>query len=140
MAIAIGSSVSAVLVIAGLAVGIVMQRRRVRSLAMNLAASASDTEKHTSTPSDFTSNMTRTQTAGSPTANFVLSIPGFMRLAADDFTMNANQTVGKGGFAIIYKGALSSRLQTSFGFTDVAVKVFKGSAISTGQKGGSHIC
>ena len=60
------------------------------------------------------------------TFSFVLAIPGFRKLDLEDFTTDGRTVLGKGATAIIVLGKLSSAMAEEWGFSDVAVKVFKG--------------
>ena len=102
-----------------------------------------------STSEEATVSSTVTATIND-TNNVVVSIPGYLKLQPNDFTIDRGKLVGQGASAKIYEGTLSHELQRQHGFKAVAVKIYHGSEqpannkfelaiMSTLQKRSRHI-
>ena len=64
----------------------------------------------------------------------MLAIPGYLELEQSDFQVFEDKVLGAGATAAIYLGFLSVKLSRTFRFSQVAVKVFKGSFSDTSIK------
>ena len=126
-------STSAILIISFSAV--IMYRSRQQHIA--LSASVSTASSKLKDPALLSSPLpskpvkSHEMTVGATTTvsgtnNLMLAIPGYLTLNQNDYMVFEDRVLGTGATAAIYLGVLSPSLASTFRFSQIAVKVFKG--------------